>query len=386
MKRTITILTIALVGLSACTETNLMPDGVHKGRQIQFTLSPIKTTQTRAATITAFDQSQTFGSTAYAIDTTVNKSYDWLNNSTDATVTAIEKKEISYQSGVWRSKDNTSYWWDDFAGKKLTFLSWNPMTFSNTLVNSDNLTIKDQSKTTGSSTVNYKDFNYPEWKVSATAGFGYTKDTDGNYIRKTDDGSVDLLLAKSADCTEKNSSNGVLTQFYHQLCNVKFLASIVDEPQNGEKWYVTKVELTDIYTQADLVKAATQDVYSGIWSGHTASSTYTYDLSSSPIELKHTDPATDQEIFPQTLMIPQSVFSENGRTPTIKITYTNENNDSKTMAGALATNSQTDLTVWYAGKSITYHINISTMDYWIDFSASVESWTDGNGYQITIGN
>lgn len=387
MKRAVTILTIALVGLSACTRTSLSPEKPEKGRQVQFTVSPIKTTQTRAADITAFDQSQTFGSTAYAIDTTVNTSANWQNNSADATLTVIENKEIKCQNGVWRAWNATSgeaesYWWEDFAGKKLTFLSWYPMTFSNSLVNSDNLSIASQSSTLGSSTVHYKDFSYTGWKVSNTAGFGYTKDTDGN---KIDDGSVDLLLAKSADCTEKNSSSGVLTQFYHQLCNVKFYATIADEPQSGEKWYVTKVEISDIYTKADLVSAATQAEYRGIWRNHSDSYTYTYTPSSS-IELVHTTPLTEKEIFPQTLMIPQSVASTSTSTrkPTVTITYIDENNETKTISGALATNSQT-VTSWDAGKSITYTISISTKEEPIEFSGSVSDWGSGSSTNINIG-
>ena len=381
MNRTITILTIALVGLSACTETNLTPDAARTGRQVQFITAPMKTTPTRAATITAFDQTRTFGSTAYAID----ESKSWSSNSTEATVTAIENKEIKYQNGVWRAWNSTtnaseSYWWDDFAGKKLTFFSWYPMTFSTSLVDSGSLTITNQTKTIGS-TVNYKDFNYPDWKVSATAGFGYTKDSDGNYIRNTSDGSVDLLLAKSVDCTEKTSSNGVVTEFCHQLCNVKFLASIADQPENGEEWHVTKVELSGIYTQADLVSTATQNENRGIWSGHEVAATYTYTPSSN-IDLEYTSPVTYREIFPQTLMIPQSVASSSTRTPTVTITYLDENNNTKTISGSLATD---NVTAWYAGKSITYRISISTKEYPIEFSGSVIDWKTETQEDINIG-
>ena len=376
------------MGLSACTRTNLAPEKLDKGRQIQFLTAPIKTTGTRAAEINAFDQTQTFGSTAYKLDASAN----WDDNSADAEITTIENKEISYQNGVWRSKDNTSYYWDDFAGKTLTFLSWYPYTFGGSsttdLVNSENLKITDRTVTSGTVSTTYKDFSYTGWKVSATAGFGYTKDTDGNYIRNTTDGSVDLLLAKSPDCTEKNSSDGVLTEFYHQLCNVKFVATVIDQPENNEKWNVTKVELSGIYTQADLLRTATATANSNIWGNHTDSSlsTYTYEPTNS-IGLTYTDGITETEIFPRTLMIPQSVFSSDDRTPTITVTYTDENEESKTMSGALATNPQTDLLVWKAGKSITYHIYISTVDYWIDFSADVDDWEyDNTDHQIIIGN
>lgn len=377
MKRTITILAIALVALSACTETNLTPDAVRKGRQVQFITAPLKTTQTRAATLTSFDQSQTFGSTAYAVD----ESKSWSSSSTEATSTSIADAEIKYQNGVWRAWNPTtgegvSYWWDDFAGKKLTFFSWYPKTFSNTLVNSGNLTITNQTKTTGS-TVNYKDFNYTDWKVSATAGFGYTKDSDGN----TTDGSVDLLLAKSADCTEQTSSNGVVTEFCHQLCNVKFLATVADQPENGERWRITEVKLSGIYTQADLVSTATREENRGVWSNHEASAVYTY-TPKSEIELEYTSPTTFKEIFPQTLMIPQSVASSDTREPAVTITYLDKNGDTKTISAALATN---NVSTWYAGKSITYRISISTKEYPIEFSGSVSGWDTGDSTDINIG-
>ncbi len=388
MKRAITILTIALVGLSACTRTNLAPEKLEKGRQVQFITAPIKATQTRAASTTDFDRTQTFGSTAYALDA----SSKWEDNSADAELTDIYNKEISYQNGVWRSKDNTSYYWDNFTGKKLTFLSWYPYTFGGSsttdLVNSDNLKITDRTVTSGAVSTTYKDFSYTGWKVSAIAGFGYTKDSEKNYIRKTDDGSVDLLLAKSIDCTEKTSSDGVLTEFYHQLCNVKFLATIIDQPESEEEWHVSKVELSGIYTQADLLKTATQTEYIGIWGNHTESSlsSYTYEPETS-IELTYTESMTETEIFPQTLMIPQSVFSSGDRTPTITVTYKDKDDVTHTMSGALATNSQTDLITWKAGKSITYHIYISTIDYWIDFSADVNDWEyDETDHTIIIGN
>ncbi len=392
-------MTFRHLGISILTAAALLPllgscakieTGTRSGdREITYTLPPIKTSTkagseasagtpvTKAAATTPFDKAQTFGSRAYKLDAGKN----WLQNYSDGEI-FIPDNEISYQSdGNWRASSGQRYYWKR-DGSSLTFLSWAPYNFGGTgsLVSSDNLTIDDTSR----------EFTYTGWAMSATAGYGYTKDSDGNYIRNTADGSVDLLLAKSADRTVDNSSAGVLTEFVHQLCNVRVLATIMDEPTAGEEWHVTKVELSDIYTKANLLRGATTDIKTGIWGGWSDTATYTYDTSSSPIELTYTDPNTEVEIFPRTLMLPQSVLTVNStsstRSPKIKIYYNDENGDAKTLEGVLASNTVIDLTTWLAAKSITYHIYISTVDYWIDFDASATNWEDGTKQEIIIGS
>ncbi len=380
-------MTLRHLGISILTAAALLPllgscakieTGTRTGdTEITYTLPPIKTS-TKAATTTPFDKSQTFGSRAYKLDA----GKKWLDDYGDAEI-YIPDSEISYQSdGNWRVSSGQRYYWKR-DGSSLTFLSWAPYTFgggTSSLVSSDDLKIDDTSH----------EFTYTGWTMSATAGYGYTKDSDGNYIRNTADGSVDLLLAESVDRTADNSASGVLTEFVHQLCNVRVLATIMDEPAAGEEWHVTKVELSDIYTKANLLRGATTDVKTGIWGGWSDTATYTYDTSSSPIELTYTDPNTEVEIFPRTLMLPQSVLTVNStsstRSPKITITYNDENGDSKTLAGVLASNTVIDLTTWLAAKSITYHIYLSTVDYWIDFDANATSWEDGTEQEIIIGN
>ena len=396
MKRTITILTIALVGLSACTETNLAPEKLEKGRHVSFLMAPIKNSQTRAGTTTpTFSTDSTFGTTAFAID--ASKNWNTVTSSStsivsDISTTDIVNLEISYQDGVWKSKTGESYYWDDAdkSGKNLTFLSWSPYDFGGTsttdLVTSTKLAISDATK----------DFTYSGWKMKNEPGYGYTYNSaTGTYDRNQKDGSVDLLLAKSADCNEDNSSDGVLTQFIHQLCNVKFVAYIIDEPDKDsdgnyiQKWNITNVTLSDIYTQADLVKAATKPGDSGIWSNYSEIESYSYACT---ISLTYTDTQSEDftptVVFPQTLMLPQSVFSTSSSTrkPTVTITYTDENGKTQKMSGALETDASSNLIAWYAGKSITYRIGISTKDYPIEFSGSVNDWGTGSSSTIDIGS
>jgi hypothetical protein len=347
-------------------------------QEITYTLTPIKAS-TKATT--AFDQNKTFGSRAYKLEA----GKTWLNDRADAEL-YIPDSEISYQSdGKWRVSSGQRYYWRH-DGSSLTFLSWAPYTFggdASSLVSSDDLKIDDTSH----------EFTYTGWTMSATAGYGYTKDaTTGNYSRNTSDGSVDLLLAKSTDRTSNDSAAGVKTDFVHQLCNIKVMATIMDDPGTNNKWEVTKVEISDIYTKADLLKAATTEVKTQIWGGHSDAATYTY-TPTDPIELVYTSPtATEVEIFPQTLMIPQSVLTTSSsatRKPQITVTcnYTEGTTvTTKTLTGLLASNTSTDLTAWLAGKSITYHIYLSTVDYWIDFDAKATDWEkDDADHTITIG-
>lgn len=347
-------------------------------QEIIYTLPPVKAS-TKATTLTPFDQNETFGSRAYKLAS----GKKWRDDYSDGEI-YIQDSEISYDQsdGKWRVSGGQRYYWRH-DGSSLTFLSWAPYTFgddASSLVSSSNLKIDDTSH----------EFTYTGWKMSATAGYGYTKDNDGNYSRNTNDGSVDLLLAKSSDRTSNDSAAGVTTEFVHQLCNVRVLATIMDEPTAGEEWHVTKVELSDIYTKANLLRGATTDIKTGIWGGWSDTATYTYDTSSSPIGLTYTDPNTEVEIFPRTLMLPQSVLTVNStastRSPRIKIYYNDQNGDAKTLEGLLASNTVIDLTTWLAAKSITYHIYLSTVDYWIEFSASTTDWEDGSEQTIIIGS
>ena len=370
---------ITLVGLSACTETNLAPDRQEKGRQVLFTVSPVKTADTRAVTTQSFSTSQTFGTTAFAIDAGTTWKAATEGSATIST-TDIKNKEISYQGGVWKA--GQSYYWEDFEGKSLTFLSWSPFNLVSTSSTTAGLTITDDH-----------DFSYTGWTMQNTAGYGYTKDDDGNYIRNTEDGSVDLLLAKSTDITENTDGGRVLTQFVHQLCNVKINARIIDEPTSGEQWHIYKVALSGIYTKGNLLKAATinksnsaddEPLYNTqIWGSQSDTLTYTYEK---VIDLVYSENQTKTEIFPQTLMLPQSVLKNSGHEPKVTIYYKDEHNAEKKLYGYLAPNSNSTLTAWLAGKSITYSINISTQEYYINFDADVDVWSDGSSTEISVGN
>ena len=356
------------------------------GSEIRFSLSPIKVSSKAASSgeeapltraTTSFDQTQVFGSSAYSLPA----GKVWLDDAASSEV-FIDKEKISYNNGQWKAwtSGKNYYWKHD--NTSLSFLSWYPY---------------DQLDDGKLGITDAKEFSYTGWTMTATPGYGYTKDSDGNYVRNTADGSVDLLLAKSPDRTENDSANGVLIEFVHQLSNVRVMASIVDDPGTA-KWKVTKVELSEIYTKANLLKAATTTVNTQIWGGHSDEKTYTYDTSTSPIELVYTSPATEVEIFPKTLTLPQSVYtsSSSKRSPKITVTcnYTETDASSgtttttvKTLTGVLSNDPAS--AAWRAGQSITYHISISTVDYWIDFDASASGWTehtwpDGSG-NIIIG-
>ena len=361
---------MGLVALSACTTEKLTPDDQLARHQIQFTVSPIKSSATRAttATFSAFDTTRTFGTSAYLLS-----SGNWSDNRAAATLTAIAKEEISCKDGIWKAwESQKSYYWGDFDGS-LNFLSWSPYDLIG-----NGLSINDSNN-----------FTYSGWKVKNTPGYGYTQNNDGTY---TADSSIDLLLAESPDCTENNSSTGVLTQFVHQLCNVKLYAKLDNKPAEGETWSITKVDLTGIYTKADLLKAAvTGDNNDGVWGNQSDTLTYTREFADA-IELTYSDSenanAAETEIFPQTLMIPQSVFSTTAREPKVKITVQIAKSDgttkTKILQGVLASSVYATLIAWEPARSITYHIHISTIDEWIDFDASSYDWTYTDNKDINI--
>ena len=369
MNRTGIIFTLGLVALSACTTEKLTPDDQLARHQIQFTVSPIKSSATRAttATFSAFDQSRTFGTSAYLLS-----SGNWSDNRAAATLTAIDEEKISCKDGIWKAwESQKSYYWGDFDGS-LNFLSWSPYDLID-----NGLSINASNN-----------FTYSDWKVTNTPGYGY-QNNGGTY---TADSSIDLLLAESPDCTENNSSTGVLTQFVHQLCNVKLYAKLDNKPADGETWSITKVDLTGIYTKADLLKAAvTGDNNDGVWGNQSDTLTYTREFAKA-IKLTYSDSenanAAETEIFPQTLMIPQSVFSTTAREPKVKITVQIAKSDgttkTKILQGVLASSVYATLIAWEPARSITYHIHISTIDEWIDFDASSYDWTYTDNKDINI--
>jgi hypothetical protein len=371
MKKTGILLAAMTLGFCACVNNDVNPVENDKDLEITYTLSPVKVS-TRANT-TAFDSNETFGSSAYLLA----KGKKWEINSSESSI-FIDKEEISYNKDEkkWKAWDSgKSYYWRK-DGSSLTFLSWHPYKMIN-----NGLSI---STTTG-------DFAYTGWTMENTAGYGYTYDeTNSTFVRNTTDGSVDLLLAKTADKTANDSPNGVRTDFVHQLCNVRVYASLLDDP--GEKAYkIIKAELLNVYTKADLAKAATTEVKTGVWDNYSEKADYTYTPTTSiELEAPTVDGdktiAIEKVIFPQTLMLPQSVLTTSTDSPSvcIKVTYINEDNEELTVSGPLASNAVTHLTAWQPGKTIAYHIYIYSKEEYIEFDASTEEWKDGDETDIIV--
>ncbi len=384
MKRLIALFTIAAVGLGACTSQRQGPEQPEKSRPLRFCISPIKASETRAQSFTDFDRSQSFGTTAFSLD----ESLTWKDDYASSASTDITGKEVAYKDNVWKI-DGESYYWEDFEDKKLSFLSWTPYDLVSGCSSAVTGALSAGSYAGGlsiSSTT--KDFSYTGWTMTATPGYGFTKNSEGEYERNTVDGSVDLLLAKSPDCSEANSASGVLTQFTHQLCNVRVTAMILDDaPATGVLWQIKKVTISGIYTKANLLKAATPTVNTQIWGSHSDAVSYTVDYTASPLTPIVMQPKTETEVFPKTLMLPQTVYSTSTtREPKIEITFTDHNGDTRVMTGVLAKNTAGSLNAWLAGKSITYHVHVSTAENYIDFDASTDSWDYGSWTDIVVGN
>ncbi len=360
------------LGFCACVNNDVNPVENDKDIEITYTLSPVKVS-TRVTTAD-FDKSETFGSSAYLLA----KGKTWKTNSSESSI-FIDKEKISYKEdqAKWKAWDSgkTYYWRTD--GSSLTFLSWHPYSMIESGLSIDTAT---------------GDFAYSGWTMTNTAGYGYTyNSTDDKFERNTTDGSVDLLLAKTVDKTANDSPNGVRTDFAHQLCNVRVYASLLDDPK-GKEYKITKAELLYVYTKADLKKAATAEVKTGVWDNYRDKADYTYDTSEQPIELEAPTEvdgkttAVEKVIFPQTLVLPQPVLTTSTASPSvcIRVTYLNEDGTELTVYGPLASNPLTQLTTWEPGKTIAYHIYIYSSEEYIEFDASTENWENVDETDITV--
>lgn len=307
-----------------------------KDQTIWYNLAPIKEEiQTKA--LQNFPTSSTFGSYAYKIPAGMN--YDY--NSAEGVV-YIDKAEISYdvESAHWKCEGHSYTWPTD--GGSLTFFSYSPYDLSG---------------------------------VSCTCAEGIRID---NYILGTTPGdlSAEVLVSDIAKDLTHNlttyGNKGVPTLFKHKLSRVRIVASLNNEIESGEYAYIKSLTLNNIYRRGDYVN--------GAWTNHESMYDYPNTVASQ-IDLSY---GTQRELFPMTTMMPQPMTGSPA--PSITIVYRTHNHSAEQTQTIPLYNGPATASAWETGKEITYYINISTKDEYIEFNGLASDWLYDDEGDINLGN
>ena len=308
-----------------------------QNRTIRYDLAPVKEeVQTRG--LVDFPTSSSFGSYAYKIP--AGMSYD---NNSSAGVNYIDKAEISYdnETGYWKCKDRMYSWPTD--GSSLTFFSFSP-------------------------------FNLAGVSCSCTGGIRIDDYTVGTTIGDT---SADILVADMAKDLMQNKytygSKGVPTLFKHKLSRVRIVASLNNEIEAGEYAYIKSLTLNNIYRKGDYIN--------GAWTNHELEYDFP-DMITTQIDLEY---GTQSIIMPLTVMMPQPMTSTGAHVPSITIVYRTHNHGADQTQTIPLYNGPTTASAWETGKEITYYINISTKDEYIEFNGSASAWTEKTEGDVNLG-
>ncbi len=332
---------------TSCVKSVLSPDADRASDQIKFCLIPVKT-QTKAVTVSKFPEDGTFGTRAWYLA----PGKTWTKDASSA-VSYVGQEEISCQESVWKAwTSGNVYWWPQTG--TLTFYSWSPY----------NLVDKGLflSQTTG--------FSIDEWSMANTVGYGCSTDANGD---KIDDGCVDILFAKTTDCSKL--ATGAPVRFIHQLSKVRVIATLAKERTEPETtWKIKSVTISDVYTKGSFV--------TDHWIGRSENKDYVYEPATEP----EVDYGNNTVIFPETMMMPQ-LMTEDGRSerPRITVVCTDGTGTEKTLAARLYNNTATGISAWQIGKYITYLITIGDEDSYIEFDATAGDWSYDEDGIIDVG-
>jgi len=335
-KNIILLLTAVLtvIPFSSCI-MNEKDDSFVEDSAIWYDLAPLKTeTQTKA--VTAFPTSSTFGSYAYNIPS--GKTYDY--NSAEG-VLYINDAEISYNSsaGHWKC-DGKMYSWP-IDGSSLTFFSYSP-------------------------------YNLPGLSCTCSGGIRIDDFTVETTLGNADT-HTDILVAVIAKDKTSNEGSGVPTIFQHKLARVMVVATLNNELDADEYAYIKSLRFNNIYTSGDFI--------GGVWTNHAGRQTY-QNTGMAQVDLEY---GVSSVIFPKTVMMPQPMTAASNA-PSLTVVYRTHNHTADQTQTIPLYNGPATAAAWEPGKDITYHINISTKDEYIDFDALPSEWTYEPGDDLTLGN
>lgn len=358
------ILATILVLAASCVKNEVREVSMHGDGQILYNPAPLRSMTTKAdVQTTKFPTSSTFGSCAWYLPGD-NKWDDHHAAAATATVVPtpyIPTSEISYDdaSKVWRNKDNKYYW---PMNGSLTFISWAP---------ADLLDKVDASNNKLNSVTREEGFKITNWKMENTPGYGIVPPTSEGGVSTTDP-NVDILLSYTKDCTRNTANGKVPTIFSHLLCKVKVEARLAND--KVEQKIIESVTLTNIYTKGDYV--------AGEWTNQPYINEdlkdYTYSQTGGiPVEY-----GKNTVIFPETMFLPQRLTRE-VITDRPKISIKLQGNKTPIEGYLYNDKILNPLSVWNQGKSITYVITIGNETAYIDFTATVDGWSE---YQDWINN
>lgn len=327
---------LALASVTPFSCVRIEGDGLLEDkRAILYNIAPVKTLPHTKA-ITVFPTSDTFGSYAYIIPK--GKTYDYNSNEGDI---YIDNAEISYNSsaGHWKCEGKMYSWPTD--GSSLTFFSYAP-------------------------------YDLPGLSCSCGEGIRIDDFTVNTTLGNAES-HTDILIAVIAKDKTSNDGNGVPTIFQHKLSRVEIVATLNNELESGEYAYIKSLKLNNIYTSGDYID--------GGWTNYSGRQNY-QNTGMAQVDLTY---GSQSVILPKTVMMPQPMTSASNA-PSITIVYRTHNHSSEQTQTIPLYNGPATAAAWEPGKDITYHINISTKDEYIDFDGVPSEWMYQEGGDLDLGN
>ena len=235
--------------------------------EITFNVAPV----TKCVTDT-FASTSVFETNAYYL----SSDSDWATSASDG-VEYIPDGRVSWEDNAWRLEK--AYNWPE-AGGNLTFYSWT--------LNRDNLDFNPQS--------------------GAAVSIDPVKGVCLKNFNISLDSNLDFMVASAAVDKSGNGSNtnGVTTQFKHQLSCVHVTARTSEDYTASKEFHITSIVMKNVAEEADYQQSTCEDgVWSEIhqWTVNETSDAIYGDYSSNPVTItaETTELPGEREMYiPQT--------------------------------------------------------------------------------------
>lgn len=275
----------------------------------------------------------------------------------------IDKAEISKNGDVWKDASKSYYWPKNGS---LTFFAYAP---------SD---LTAASGTGNGVSLSSGGVSYKGWEAS------------GDRLK------CDFMAAVPAKDKFSNVheyySDGVPMLFKHKLAQIQFVAFVEkDEPGIDDDIYIERLALTNIYSVGDFAQNNTDE---GAWSNRSATTDYVLYQTDTPEKLSTDELALMPAELKTMLMIPQNLSALDAddisigvsrKAPEIVITYYHGTKDASDRKTVSTTFENIRSYLWSMGTTVKYSISFGKTDIPILFDPSVNNWSDGDGYGLTVG-
>ncbi|HCY74250.1 MAG TPA: hypothetical protein DHU75_09430 [Rikenellaceae bacterium] len=291
--------------------------------------------------VVAFPKDFSFFSTAYHL-----RSGNWDANKSSANIyrdgwDRLQNQEVSFRESLWCTA--TEFHWPSTG--TLTFFSYR------------------QPLVTPSITVD--GISFSGWDVSKYRARSFDDQT--------------ILVADIAKDKKKNetlgSFSGVPTHFKHKLAKLTFKAAISPYADDDPTITISRVYLKDIYLKGDYKRGGYDN---DAWSNLSSLSGTGYDVCSTSTTL-----TTTAEILGASMVMIPQMLSDSA---SLVIEYTSTiNGVSEDKSATLLFVNHFRTSEWNMGFSYTYTIYVGVGQYPIDFTGSVDNWTNASGADVNVG-